>query len=376
MARFVPSLLLLLIMWPLAAQAQELRPKPLPSDFSVAGLFKPDPSYPFFEQAERVPFRPEARGHDPVNAWWLAEMSLLAYGGLDEGGLVEQNLAKVGLDSIPVGSDAAGGTQGFVAWNERWAVVCLRGTEVRDRRDLLTNMRFCLTPGDTGGVHRGFLAALEEAWPLLRDRLGALSGRRIFFTGHSLGGAVAALAAERWIASGGSVQSVYTYGTPRFGDLRLRRRYPVADHYRYENNNDLVTMVPFDASLLPKGGLGLDRLGPLSYRHVGELRLITHEGRVRAEVERAERVRDRWRGLFGAARAALGDGRIDLRGLDFVRDHSPRYYSVATWNALTGGPPDPSPRLSFRDRLKRTFSSWKARWAQRAGMASALRLPR
>ena len=367
------SLLLVLLLWPLAAQAQALRPKPLPSDFSVQGLFKVDPDYPFFEHAAQVPFRPEALGHDPVNAWWLSEMTMLAYGGLKPGGLVEQALTTVDLAFQPVGSDAAGGTQGFLAWNERFVIVSLRGTTVDDRQDLLANMRFSLTRGEEGGVHRGFLGALEKAWPTLRAGLRALPGRRVFLTGHSLGGAVASLAAERWIAGGGEVQGVYTFGCPRIGDARLRRRYPVADHYRYEHNNDLVTMVPFDGSLVMGGRLGLDRLGPLSYRHLGELRLITHEGRVVADVERAARVRDRWRGLRAAVGAALGEGKLDLRGLDFVRDHSPRYYAIATWNALADHGPAPTPpRATFKERLKRTFAGWRVRWAQRPGLAGAL----
>lgn len=357
-------------------QAQDLPPKPLPSDFSIAGLFKPDPSYPYFEHAQEVPFRPEARGHDPANAWWLAEMSMLAYAPLVRGGQIEEVLRRLSLGGRPIGSDAAGGTQGFLTWNERFVIVALRGTVVSDRKDLSTNLRFWLTAGgkesrEEGGVHRGFKAALDEAWPTIRQGLTRLPGRRVFFTGHSQGGAVAALAAERWIAEGGSVQGVYTYGSPRIGDVRFKRRYPVADHYRYENNNDLVTMVPFDGSLLPAGGLGLEHLGPLRYRHVGQLRLITSAGEVVAEVERAARIRDRWRGLLGAARAATGDGEIDLRGLDFVRDHSPRYYAIATWNALAQAPSAP-PRASFRDRLRRAFAGWRARWARRRGLTGAL----
>ncbi|MCK7478059.1 MAG: lipase family protein [Candidatus Moduliflexus flocculans] len=84
----------------------------------------------------------------------------------------------------------------------------------------MTNANFWLTDWTNGSkVHRGFKSALEEVWDDLFPYLKALQGRgcRIWMTGHSLGAALATLAADRY----GEVQGVYTFGSPRVGNGRF-----------------------------------------------------------------------------------------------------------------------------------------------------------
>jgi len=359
--------LLLISLGPVAlAQPVDLPRKEVPTDFTFAGLFDADPSYPYFEHAEQVPFEPEASGHSKANAWWLAEMSMLSYGSLAPDGLVKKTLGEVGFAGVPLGSDARSGTQGFVAWNDAIVVVAFRGTEVKEKADVLTDVRFCLTGegGGEGGVHEGFRDALNQVWPTALRQLRAKSGgRKVYFTGHSLGGALTTLAAERWRAQGGAIQGVYTYGCPRVGDRRFATRYSISNHHRYEHNNDIVTMVPLDRSLFAEGAAWLDRIGPLSYRHVGQHWLITHEGEVEADADFKARVASRWAGMKAAAHAALGDGKVDLRSVDHLKDHSPRYYVVATWNDLVepqAAAPAPAPvkAPTWRERLSATFARW------------------
>jgi triacylglycerol lipase len=363
----LPLLLLPLLLASLAsAQPLDLPRKEVPTDFSFAGLFDADPNYPFFEHAEKVPFEPAATGHSKPNAWWLAEMSMLSYGKLGAEGFVQKTLAKVGFASVPLGSDAKAGTQGFVAWNDAIVVVAFRGTEVAEKADVITDVRFCLTGEGEGedGVHEGFRDALNQVWPIaIRQLRTKSSGRKVYFTGHSLGGALTTLAAERWRARGGAIQGVYTYGCPRVGDRRFATRYGTSNHHRYEHNNDIVTMVPLDRSLFAKGKPWLDRIGPLSYRHVGEHWLITHEGEVVADADFKARVASRWAGMKAAAHAALSDEKVDLRSVDHLKDHSPRYYVVATWNDLVKplAPPIPEPvrpTPTFRERMRATWSRW------------------
>lgn len=352
-----------------SAQPLDLPRKEVPTDFSFAGLFDADPRYPFFEHAERVPFEPAATGHSKANAWWLAELSMLSYGSLAPDGFVQQTLAKAGFRGAPLGSDAQAGTQGFVAWNDQVLVVTFRGTEVKEKADVLTDVRFCLTGEGDGedGVHEGFRDALNQVWPTaLRHLRTKAAGRKVYFTGHSLGGALTTLAAERWRAQGGAVQAVYTYGCPRVGDRRFAERYGIKNHHRYEHNNDIVTMVPLDRSLFTERGTWLDRIGPLSYRHVGAHLLITHEGEVEPDADFKARVASRWAGMKAAARAALSDEKVDLRSVDHLKDHSPRYYVVATWNDLVGpaAAPEPAPAPAakpptWRERLSATFARWR-----------------
>jgi predicted lipase len=82
-----------------------------------------------------------------------------------------------------------------------------------------------LTLNDT---HEGFQAALDAAWPLVETKLTALIQARrrpIFFTGHSLGAALAVLAAEK--AKDGHLvpAAVYTFGMPRAGGRHFKSRY-------------------------------------------------------------------------------------------------------------------------------------------------------
>ena len=56
--------------------SSQTRPIP-PSTFSA--LTPPKDGYVYFEHAGEHPFQPLAVGYSPVNAWWLAEASFLAY---------------------------------------------------------------------------------------------------------------------------------------------------------------------------------------------------------------------------------------------------------------------------------------------------------
>ncbi|MCX5893209.1 MAG: lipase family protein, partial [Deltaproteobacteria bacterium] len=90
-------------------------------------------------------------------------------------------------------------------------------------------------------MHRGFQAALDEVWERLHDYLeGKENARRtVWFTGHSLGAALATLAASRY----GKVRGLYTFGSPRVGDLDFKQAFLVPT-YRFVNHDDLVTRVP------------------------------------------------------------------------------------------------------------------------------------
>jgi len=65
----------------------------------------------------------------------------------------------------------------------------------------------------------------------------------VFFTGHSLGGALATLAASRWNTP---TTHLYTFGSPRVGGKKFIQSFVFGERYRYRNNNDIVTKVPFE----------------------------------------------------------------------------------------------------------------------------------
>ena len=151
---------------------------------------------------------------------------------------------------------SAASTQAFSAVGTNHLYVAFRGSEANPI-DWSRNARFQPIAGEFGRIHSGFDGGVEEVW---REVLPVIeqSGKPLVFTGHSLGGALAALAAIRADRAGHLVAAVYTYGQPRVGHRDFGRLFGdrLGDRaFRSINHVDLVTRVP----LLLQG-----------YRHVGE----------------------------------------------------------------------------------------------------------
>lgn len=102
-----------------------------------------------------------------------------------------------------------------------------------------------------GAVHRGFAESLASLWDEVAGHIGALAGAeaspRLYFTGHSKGGALANLAAvcapQIWP---GAIVRAVTFGAPRAGDADFADGFRAAriDCRRYEVAEDLVPDVP------------------------------------------------------------------------------------------------------------------------------------
>jgi predicted lipase len=219
-------------------------------------------------------------------------------------------------------------TQCYVASNEKFAVVAFRGSEARLREgnsdvshifaDWMANFDFAPEPWEQGGnVHRGFKGALDEVWGDLEDHISNLQKdkRKIWMTGHSLGAALATLAADRY----GNVQGLYTYGSPRVGDHSFKEDFHV-NAYRFVNNSDIVTKVP-PANM---------------YLHVGELKYIDSDGAIHDNTNRWERWTDEIEGKFKNIFNAIGQTRKGFTEvlLEPIVDHVPTRYAIHIWNNI------------------------------------------
>jgi triacylglycerol lipase len=99
-------------------------------------------------------------------------------------------------------------------------------------------------------LHSGFKGAVDSVWndkirPVIEQR--PKTEEKLFFTGHSLGGALAIVAAERAMRElGGKATAVYTFGSPRMGGPEFFARYTQLANstFRLVHNNDLVPTVP------------------------------------------------------------------------------------------------------------------------------------
>jgi triacylglycerol lipase len=322
--------------------------KPVPPA-KLSHIIPPNANYTYFEDKERHPFNPNATGFNLVNAGWLVDFALLAYG--------DENFISVRLEQS--GLIAAGftfkffarqTTQCFVVHNEAFAVLSFRGTEIDNFMgafaDWVRNLDFKPVADSSGGrVHRGFAQNIAAVWDDtgeagLRNYLKRIleSGTRtLWITGHSLGAALAVLAAERAVREANFVvNGVYTFGCPCVGDGGFKDHYTAQGlydrTYRFVNDLDVVRR-------LPPGS---------EYQHVGQLKLldangILHEGLAREPdgdgdlpkptpgQERAVRLSR----LLGRKLAALSESLFDLTIPAPFADHAPIYYAVHSWNNLS-----------------------------------------
>ena len=293
--------------------------KSMPRDHSFNKLFGANEQHPYLENAREHPFDFQAVDFRLVNAWWLAEMSMLVY--VRDEAFARRVLADAGLTLAHYHQPRDASAKYLVAGNDDYVVVAFRGTDVGDSQDIVTDLKIALVPaGKSGRVHKGFKAALDSVWPELNSQLLGLShGASVWFAGHSLGGALATLAAERFHG----VRGVYTFGSPRVGDKTFRNHYQ-ANAYRFRNNSDLVTRIPLRGI----------------YTHVGAVRYIDHGGRVHSRFGFWKRLRDRFFGRRAHLRKVLSawkSGSLDQIPFAELVDHAPICYVVRVWNAYAHG---------------------------------------
>jgi hypothetical protein len=177
------------------------------------------------------------------------------------------------------------GTFGFVASDDHNLVVALRGTD--QVIDWITNIEVAQVKGLGGHIHQGFHDSLNLVWDELQSIVEELldAGQTIWVTGHSLGGALATLAAARFVEVGLEPYITCTFGAPRVFDPRAAAAY-LPRLYRFINKGDLVPTVP-PALTFPW----------YLYRHTGSLAVVLD-----AERGAAASVNGQERDLFRLAR--------------------------------------------------------------------------
>lgn len=283
-------------------------------------IVPPYSEYVYFKDHELCPFRSNAKMFNIINAWWLIEASTLVYSEED---FVRKNFQKAGLEVVKYFSGKS--TQCFVANNDDIAIVAFRGSQLpkpgKDNdfleifNDWMANFDFLPVEWNQGGkVHKGFKEAVDEVWDELSDYLtNEQQNRKIWITGHSLGAALATLSADRYA----NVQGLYTFGSPRVGDIDFKNNF-LANSYRFVNNNDVVTTVP-------PGGL---------YSHAGQLRYIDPDGLIHDNLSRLERFSFDVQGKFKNIFTSIGKLKNGLSGIipDPIKDHDPRVYAIHIWN--------------------------------------------
>jgi triacylglycerol lipase len=122
-------------------------------------------------------------------------------------------------------------------------------------------------------VHCGFKLALSHVWDELDACVAAFQdqGQSFWLTGHSLGAALATLAAARWRKADKPVHGLYSFGGPRAGNRSFERTFDQdfgTRNFRFVNNADLVTRVPLRA---------------MEYSHAGTLLYFDSKGKLQTD---------------------------------------------------------------------------------------------
>lgn len=144
----------------------------------------------------------------------------------------------------------------------RAQTVSIRGTADRENRDQDLEIALVRDPVLAIPLHRGFQ---EDAATILADALPHLRpDMPVRVTGHSLGGAAAAILANYLDALGFQVTRVVTFGQPRFTSQPPSARV-LAVSTRVVHQHDLVPLVPPHLKRLPYLHFGAEvmlRAGP------------------------------------------------------------------------------------------------------------------
>jgi len=282
--------------------------------------------YVFFENVAQHPLQPGDVSLNLRNAWWLMDAAFLSYS--DEA-TITRELQKTGAVAVRCFGGKRS-TQCYVASIDDWIVLAFRGTQVDDFwqsvLDWTIDARFVPVRDVHGDwVHEGFKSALDDVWRDVSNHIRTLQTQKrrpLWICGHSLGAALATMAANRCADERAlGFTGLYTYGSPRVGDRNFGKEIQPPVVFRFQHDSDVVTQVP----------LGL------VFRHIGALQFIDGSGHLHANVSEMGQLLLRMGAPMSPAVAHSLSGILRTSGADapipgFLADHAPINYAIVVWN--------------------------------------------
>ncbi|MGK0298117.1 MAG: triacylglycerol lipase [Gammaproteobacteria bacterium] len=229
-------------------------------DNSIASLFKPGKSNRYFDICNPVQISRDDRTFNLWNAWWLAELSRLAYredkhNNYEENKIISTDniLKQVGMEKIGEIYNAETSTYGLlikvdvidVSSQDKTPCLVLAFCGSNELQDWKINFRaYQASFYDWGNVHSGF----NYAFLSIKDellKLPEIQKYPLYITGHSLGAALATLCVLYLSDNGVNMAACYNYGSPRVGDDKFTASLSDKMIYRVINHCDIVTTLPF-----------------------------------------------------------------------------------------------------------------------------------
>lgn len=208
-------------------------------------------------------FNPADDGRGLVNAYLCAALSRASYSRKDfndfakKGGAIRNEFHREGSTD----------TEWGILEMPNVVLLVFRGSELKpamnDLSDWAHDSNAKLQGGNEWGggkVHKGFAKGANSVWVKVSSTTALYAGARkpAFVCGHSLGGALATLAAFRLSNKIGNVRGLYTYGSPRVGDGDFRQAFAKKSfvYGRWVNDRD-------PAPVLPPERLGFIQIGKM-----------------------------------------------------------------------------------------------------------------
>lgn len=263
---------------------------------SWQALFTPEDATSYFT-GNYPKIQLEFNKYNKVNSLWLAELSRLIY--RKDSVARKKILNSVQLQETRFFSHS--NTQCAVITAPTFAVLVFRGSH--EFQDWLSNLGTILTEWPHGGtVHWGFKEALAKVWDDVASYLDTIKVP-IFYTGHSLGAALATLAASKKPPN-----ALYTFGSPRVGNIQFSKSLIDLNNYRVVNHRDAVTSVPPN--------------GLFNFYHAGELHYIASNNKMLIDPSKETIEADR----DSATIKHIGNHRRWFDPPEHLADHSPVNY--------------------------------------------------
>ena len=239
----------------------------------------------------------------------FAQLSAIAYDELKD---ARQSAKRLGFTKTVL-IDIEG-AQCYVFSNKHDVAISCRGTEPSQMNDIYADLEIFKADSVSGNkIHQGFKEEVDKIYKDIK-KLVQLNGefKDIWVCGHSLGGAMATILAQRLEYSDGyDVHTLYTYGSPRAGGPKFKAWCDKhLNHQTFINNKDVVPCVP----------------SVLRWRHNGKVNYIKSNGEI-TNLGRwsTERIRDKGLSLL----------KTILRGrLDIIADHNIDDYIMHLENDL------------------------------------------
>lgn len=171
------------------------------------------------------------------NCHIAAKLSAIAYMDAKKAPVAAK---KLGYNAKLVSID---GAEMLVAKGKRDLWFAFRGTEPAVLNDVLADLKVFKNTANAGGkVHGGFQEEVNDLWLEVVNELSKndklKNPRDLYFTGHSLGAAMATISASRV-----APKHLFTFGSPRVGGPKFVQQI-TCPHMRCMNNNDIVCRIP------------------------------------------------------------------------------------------------------------------------------------